>query len=81
MLKLLSVLKDEQVQSLGRHALTAIGGILVSDGIISANQTEEFVSAGVFFVSLIWAQWKMASKKTELAAVKTELAEVKGEAQ
>ena len=74
MISLIKLLSSDQVQSLARHALTAVGGILVSDGVISSNQTEQFVSAGCFFISIAWSMWDKAQSQKQLAVAKTETA-------
>ena len=58
------------VSAMVRHILTAIGTYLVTSGYLQAEQTEQFIGAGLFVVSFVWSLY---NKFTTEKAINTAL--------
>jgi hypothetical protein len=41
-----------------RHALTAIGGYLVSSGYLQSSDTNAFIGAGMVLAGIVWSWWQ-----------------------
>jgi hypothetical protein len=56
-------MNKEQVLGIVRHALTFVGGLLVTKGLIDANMVQEVMGALVTLIGSVWSV--VAKKKTE----------------
>lgn len=61
---------QETILGLVRHALTAAGGALVTDGIISGSDLQNGVGALVVLIGIGWSAWNKSQHKAALAAAK-----------
>jgi hypothetical protein len=57
-------MNQDQVMGLVRHALTAIGGIVIAKGLASDGNVQEIIGALMTLAGVIWS---IKSKKTPAA--------------
>ena len=57
-------MKKEQVLGIIRHALTFVGGILVTRGLIEEAMVQEIIGGVASLVGLVWS---VVSKKEQVA--------------
>lgn len=48
-------MKKEQVLGVVRHALTFIGGILITKGLIGESASEEIIGGVISLVGMVWS--------------------------
>jgi hypothetical protein len=41
-----------------RHTIGAVGLVLVHDGVLQSNQTNDFVGAVMFLIAIGWSWWQ-----------------------
>jgi hypothetical protein len=41
-----------------RHALTTIGGALVTGGYLQSSELSDFIGAGMIFAGIAWSWWQ-----------------------
>lgn len=56
------------VMSTARHGLTTVAGMLVSEGIITGSQTNDFLGAGLFVVGIGWSWWQKHNQEKKIVA-------------
>lgn len=56
-----------------RHALTTLGGILAAHGYLGSSTTEQFVSAAMVIIGILWSWWQ----KSGQIALMSELGELR----
>ncbi len=52
-----------------RHALTTFAGMLVANGIIMGNQTNDFIGSGLFLAGVAWSWWQKHNQITKAASL------------
>jgi len=52
---------------IARHALTTLGGILVSDGVIQSSDVAGFVGAGMVLAGIAWSWWQKKGQAQTVA--------------
>lgn len=57
-----------------RHGLTVIGGMLVSDGVITSADETKLIGSGMILVGVAWSWWQKVGQKRALALIQGELA-------
>lgn len=60
-----------------RHALTTVGGALVTDGVLQSTQVNDFVGAGMVIAGIAWSWYQKQGQAEINAAFKTLTANVK----
>lgn len=48
-------MKKEQVFGIVRHALTFVGGVLLTKGLITEVMTEEIIGATITLIGTVWS--------------------------
>ena len=62
---------------IARHALTTVGGALVTDGVLQSTQVNDFVGAGMVIAGIAWSWYQKKGQAEINAAFKTLTANVK----
>jgi hypothetical protein len=60
----------QAAMAVARHALTGLAGVLVSDGLITSNQTNDLIGSGLFIAGIAWSWWQKHNQQTALAVAK-----------
>lgn len=50
-----------------RHGLTALGGILVTDGVMQSSEMSGFVGAGMVIAGVAWSWWQKRGQQKVVA--------------
>lgn len=50
-----------------RHALTTVGGMLVSQGVIGSDQVNGLVGAGMIIAGVAWSWWQKVGQQKAAA--------------
>lgn len=64
--------------STARHALTALGGSLAADGILSSTDVPTFVGAGLMVLGVAWAWWQKVGQAAALAELNQIINRIRG---
>ena len=56
------------IMGIVRHVLTTGGGVLVTDGVLTASQSSDAVGALCVLAGLAWSLWNKYEHKKALAA-------------
>ena len=54
-----------------RHCLTALGTLLVANGVMQNSQMQDFLGSGFFLANLAWQWYENRQQGTEKQALKT----------
>lgn len=60
----------EAVMGFVRHSLTTLAGMLISQGLITNNQTNDLIGSGLFIAGILWSWWQKHNQLTAVAVAK-----------
>lgn len=59
---------QDDVMGILRHVLTTGGGVLVTDGYLSASQSQDAVGAILVLLGIAWSLWNKQQHRQALAS-------------